>query len=254
MNIALLKNQWLKSEENQKNFTGWNFSYLENKYFCEEPNWDYRDIVLSYLKKEMQLLDMGTGGGELLATFSHPYENTSVTEGYLKNYRLLQKTLQTKGVDVQFVNEQDELNFSDDSFDIVINSHESFSISEVQRVLKPKGIFISQQVGDFNGVNLASRVIRKYKKDVFDFHLALIIEELEKNNFEILFQNEIYLKQEFYDMDGLIYYLRTIPWEFPDFSVENNFKELLSLHEELERNGNIFNLQHRFIFVCRNMK
>ena len=204
MNIAMLKKQWLQSEVNQKKFIGWDFSYLKNKCFCEVPDWDYQKIVLKYLKKDMQLLDMGTGGGELLATFG--------------------------------------------------NSHESFDISEVKRVLKPGGIFISQQVGDFNGVNLASRVIPGYKKVTFDFHLALVTKALKNYDFDILYQDEAYLKQEFYDMDGLIYYLRTIPWEFPDFSVANNFAELLDLQQELLRRGSIFNLQHRFVFVCRNMK
>ena len=254
MNIAMLKKQWLQSEVNQKKFIGWDFSYLKNKYFCEVPDWDYQKIVLKYLKKDMQLLDMGTGGGELLATFGHPYEKTAVTEGYEKNYHLLLEKLQPRGVNVQFVNEQDELNFSENTFDIVINSHESFDISEVKRVLKPGGIFVSQQVGDFNGVNLASRVIPGYKKVTFDFHLALVTKALKNYDFDILYQDEAYLKQEFYDMDGLIYYLRTIPWEFPDFSVANNFAELLDLQQELLRRGSIFNLQHRFVFVCRNIK
>lgn len=29
-----LKKEWLKSEEQQKNFTGWDFSYLDGKWSC----------------------------------------------------------------------------------------------------------------------------------------------------------------------------------------------------------------------------
>lgn len=121
-------------------------------------------------------------------------------------------------------------------------------------MLKKDGLFISQQVGDFNGVNLASRLLKGYKKESFDFHLATVKKELEKADFDILREDEAYLKQLFFDMPGLIYYLRTIKWEYPDFSVEKNFEELLSLYEELLRHGSIFNMQHRFVFAAKNRK
>ncbi|WP_365845908.1 hypothetical protein [Clostridium sp.] len=37
--------------------------------------------------------------------------------------------------------------FEDNTFDIVINRHESYCVSEVKRILKTDGIFIAQQVG-----------------------------------------------------------------------------------------------------------
>ncbi|MHC5226874.1 class I SAM-dependent methyltransferase [Enterococcus sp. LJL99] len=254
MNIAKLREAWIKSEQSQKKFSGWDFSYLDNKMDMEKLNWSYPEIVSSYLKPTMNLLDMGTGGGELLQSFKHPYDKTAVTEGYDKNYQLLMTTLKPLGIDIQFVKDDDYLNFPDDSFDIVLNSHESFSISEVQRVLKPNGIFITQQVGDFNGVNLASRLIPNYKKEGFDFHLSIVEAQLKKEQFNILFKNEQYLKQKFYDMDGLIYYVRTIPWEYTDFSVENSLEQLVGLYDELQRTGFIYNLQHRFVLVARNKK
>lgn len=254
MDEQRLKKEWLQSEKRQKEFSGWDFSYLNDRWYCEEPVWNYRELVLTHLSKEMMLLDMGTGGGELLQTFHHPYRKTAVTEGYLPNYEFLVNTLQPKGVTVQFVEKDGYLAFPDDSFDLVINSHESFSLTEVKRVLKKDGLFISQQVGDFNGVNLASRLLKGYKKESFDFHLATVKKELEKADFDILREDEAYLKQLFFDMPGLIYYLRTIKWEYHDFSVEKNFEELLSLYEELLRHGSIFNMQHRFVFVAKNRK
>ncbi|HFC9359786.1 methyltransferase domain family protein [Enterococcus hirae] len=146
------------------------------------------------------------------------------------------------------------MDFPDDSFDLVINSHESFAVAEVKRVLKPDGLFISQQVGDFNGLNLASRLMPEVRKECFDFHLSLVKAELEQHHFDLLFCDEAYLNQQFFDMDSLIFYVRTIEWEYPGFTVEKNFKELLGLYEELKRHGTIYNLQHRFAFVARNTK
>lgn len=254
MNNDELKQQWLKSEQLQKKFIGWDFSHIENHYFQETTAWNYRNVVLNYLTPDMRLLDMGTGGGELLRTFNHPSDRTCVTEGWFKNYQLLLKTLFREGVNVQFVEENDYLNFPDNYFDIVINSHESFSTTEVKRVLKSGGLFISQQVGDLNGIHLASRLIPGFKKEKFALHLSSVLEELKLNRFKVLYKDESYPAQKFFNMEALIYYVRTIPWEFQNFSVENNFNNLLYLYDELQNKGYIYSQQHRFIFVAQSIK
>ena len=43
---------------------------------------------------------MGTGGGELLLSFNHPYDKTSVTEGYEPNIKLCQEVLSPLGIKV----------------------------------------------------------------------------------------------------------------------------------------------------------
>lgn len=245
---------WLKSEERQKAFEGWNFSSIQEDFWQEETSWDYIKIVKKHLKPNMCLLDMGTGGGELLTHFSHPFHQTSVTEGWDRNYQLLLATLGKKGVEVKFVKEDDRLDFLDNRFDIVLNCHESFSLDEVKRVLKPNGLFITQQVGDLNGINLASRLIPNFEKKDFNFHLSSVVRELKKRDFGILDQYESYPSQKFFSMEALIYYVRTIEWEFPGFSVLTHQKELLELEEELKRVGFIYNQEHRFLVSCINHK
>ncbi|MFY8331291.1 class I SAM-dependent methyltransferase [Vagococcus carniphilus] len=245
---------WLESENRQKSFEGWDFSSIQENFWQEETSWDYTEIVRHYLKPDMRLLDMGTGGGELLTHFSHPFHQTSVTEGWEKNYQLLLTTLAKKGVEVKFVKEDDQLDFSDNQFDIVLNCHESFSLDEVKRVLKPGGLFITQQVGDLNGINLASRLIPNFEKKDFNLHLSSVVRELKKRDFDILDQYESYPSQKFFSMDALIYYVRTIEWEFPRFSVLTHQKELIELEEELKRVGFIYNQEHRFLVSCINQK
>lgn len=242
---------WKKSEENQKNFQGWDFSYLEGSYDMEETPWSYESFVREYLTNDFQLLDMGTGGGELLESFHHPKKNTAVTEGWKPNYQLLLKILKPQGVDVQFVEENNKLHFSDQSFDVVSNSHASFSVKEVARVLKPNGFFITQQVGDINGIQLSSKLIPGFQKLSFPFHLETVVKELKQAGFNIQYANECYPVQRFYTMDALIYYVKTIPWEFPDFSVARNFDELLAIENELKRQGYIENREHRFVVVAK---
>ena len=62
--------EWIsawKKEENIAHIHGWDFSHIAGRY-AEEMDlpWDYQRIILDYLKPEMKLLDVDTGGGEFL--------------------------------------------------------------------------------------------------------------------------------------------------------------------------------------------
>ena len=79
---------------------GWDFSHIEGKY-TEETDlpWNYQNIILDYLKPEMKLLDIDTGGGEFLLSLRHPYVKTSATEAYPPNIQLCKETLLPLGID-----------------------------------------------------------------------------------------------------------------------------------------------------------
>lgn len=80
---------YLLNEESHA-FTGWDFSYLKGRWTTDNLPWSYNAFVKEYLHDEDNILDMGTGGGELLLSFKHPYEKTSVTEAYPPNIKLCQ--------------------------------------------------------------------------------------------------------------------------------------------------------------------
>ena len=71
MNKHELINIW-KTEEHVAHIHGWDFSHIEGRYTEEtDMPWDYRHIILDYLKPEMKLLDIDTGGGEILLSLHH---------------------------------------------------------------------------------------------------------------------------------------------------------------------------------------
>ena len=82
-----------KAEENIAHIHGWDFSHIEDRYAEEELPWDYRQIILDYLKPEMRILDIDTGGGEFLLSLNHPYEKTAAMEAYPPNVELCRQTL-----------------------------------------------------------------------------------------------------------------------------------------------------------------
>ena len=244
-----LKKLW-QSEE-KKVLKGWDFSYLDNRWSHSPTTWDYDKIVRKFKSETDLLLDMGTGGGEYLLTLNHPYIQTFVTEGHLPNVELCKRTLSPLGITVKQVFEDDKLDFNDEFFDIIINRHESFNIEEVSRVLKPNGLFITQQVGRDNSIDLNSMILPEYKSLYPNQTLENQINIVKSTSFDVLFQAEEYPITRFYDIGAIVYYAKAIEWEFPNFSVEKHFSQLCNMHRKLEQQGYIESREHRFIIVAQ---
>ncbi|MBY8984630.1 MAG: hypothetical protein KGD65_06175 [Candidatus Lokiarchaeota archaeon] len=67
-------------------FSGWDFSYINSRYMEFPLTWSYSSKVLPYIRTSESLLDMGTGGGEFLATLAPLPKHTCATEGYEPNF------------------------------------------------------------------------------------------------------------------------------------------------------------------------
>lgn len=244
------KNKWL--EEERHAFAGWDFSHLENRWQHEPLAWDYRAIVGENLRPADRLLDMGTGGGEFLLTLGHPYENTTVTEAWPPNIRLCRSRLAPLGIEVCPM-EGDRLPLDENRFDIVINRHEAYDLQEVRRVLKPGGLFITQQVGGQNCLDLAARINSRmpaYPR----FSLETELPKFRGCGFALRDARESFTEVKFLDVGAIVFWARIIEWTFPGFSVENNFPQLCALQNELEQKGCITSREHRFIIVAENEK
>ena len=86
-------------------------------------------------------------------SLNHPFQLTSVTESYEPNIQLCLETLSPKGITVYPIKEDDVLaKVPSQAYDVVLNRHESYKETEVKRVLKENGFFITQQVGAMNTV------------------------------------------------------------------------------------------------------
>lgn len=252
MNCYKLKKLWKKDEE--MSFKGWNFAYLNDRWEDEELPWSYENILRKYLNPEYTLLDMGTGGGEFLLSLKHPYHKTSVTEMWGPNVEECKKKLSPLGIDVQQVYDDRELPFEDNFFDMIINRHESYDAKEVKRILKPNGIFITQQVGCKNNESLSKKIIKDFEPKFKDNDLKNRLKELKENDFEIIFKEEYFPYLHFFDVGAIVYFAKIIEWEFPNFTVDSCFNELCDLQKELNQKSYIESLEHRFIILCKNIK
>ncbi len=251
MNTEELANSW-KAEERIAHIHGWDFSHIRGRY-TEESDlpWDYREIVLRYLKPEMRLLDVDTGGGEFLLSLHHPYENTAAAEGYPPNVALCQQTLLPLGIDFRPGDGDGRLPFEDGSFDIIINRHGDFVPSDLYRLLKPGGIFVTQQVGAENDRELIKLLCGETKLPFPEQYLNITSQKFRKAGFKILEGEECFRPIRFFDVGALVWFARIIEWEFLGFSVDSCLDRLLDAQRVLEREGCIAGRIHRFLLVAR---
>lgn len=246
-----LKAEW-KTEENCARIKGWDFSHIIGRYEEEESlPWDYAGEIRAVLRKEMRLLDIDTGGGEFLLSLQHPYENTSATEGYPPNVQLCKEKLLPLGIDLRECSDTSRLPFADASFDLIINRHGDFCPVEIRRLLRPGGLFITQQVGSDNDRELVEAVLPGIERPFPHANLAEQEKAFTEAGFEILKSDEAFRPIIFYDVGAFVWFARIIEWEFPGFSVESCFERLLSLQEIIERDGKITGTIHRYFIAVK---
>lgn len=241
-----------KQEEAMAHIHGWDFSHIQDRY--EEENdlpWNYERIVREYLSSDMQMMDYDTGGGEFLLSLGHPYEKTSATEGYAPNVQLCKEKLLPLGIDFRECNTPDQIPFSDESFDIMINRHGDFSPTEIYRLLRKNGVFITEQVGGDNDRDIVEMVLPFTKKPFPDLNLKTQQKKFEEAGLKILKAEEAYRPIKFYDIGAFVWFAHIIEWEFPGFSVDKCYKELLKLQKIIDRDGFVEGTIHRFMIVAQ---
>jgi hypothetical protein len=199
----------------------------------------------------MKLLDYDTGGGEFLLSLHHPYGNTAATEGYPPNVQLCREKLLPLGIDLRECTDASHVPFNDNSFDIIINRHGDFDPSEVWRMLKTGGFFITQQVGCENDRELIDAVLPGLEKPFSHNNLKEQREAFEKAGFDILKADEAFPPICFYDVGAFVWFAHIIEWEFPGFSVEKCFDRLLQLQKIIDRDGKIEGTTHRYLIVAQ---
>jgi len=251
MNKENLIASWY-AEEREAHIHGWDFSHIDERYTEEEDiPWDYRAEILRRLTPQMRLLDMDTGGGEFLLSLGHPHENTAATEGYPPNIELCRRELAPLGIDFRAANGQGPLPFADGEFDMVINRHGDFNADEAGRVLKPGGLFITQQVGAENDRELVELLLPGETQPPFpEQHCGIAAEKFRAAGFKILDARECFRPIKFFDVGALVWFARIIEWEFPGFSVDRCLDRLLLAQEMLERDGFIEGRIHRFFIAA----
>ncbi|MFC1627348.1 class I SAM-dependent methyltransferase [Patescibacteria group bacterium] len=235
--------QWKKDEKAP--FQGWNFSYIKRRHkFCEPP-WDYIALARKRVKKATSVLDIATGGGEIFAKILSSFKPKKIVaiEGYKPNVTIARNNLKNFKVDVIFANETKKLPFKNGEFDLVLNRHGGHNILEIARILKPDGIFFTQQVDGLNWSDLMHEFGTKPKWPWNT--LKNVSKTLKDSGFEIKRSEEYEGKTVFKDVGALVYVLKAVPWTVDDFTVEKYSAVLKRLNQKVKTDG-------RLEYFCKN--
>ncbi len=263
-------------------FSGWDFSWLNERSSSGELPWSYDEVVASHAAAASTMLDMGTGGGEWLAAFARRPARSIATEAWPPNVPVAATRLQPLGipvvqcdgapdnVDVERLQqvalaersaepvagsrpaEADDrgvLPFRDGAFDLVINRHESFRGDEVRRILAPGGAFVSQQV-DYHSDDDLYRVLGLDPPDDPESWLRLAEDELTGAGLSITTAEAGEVVTYFHHVGALVYYLRIVSWAIPEYDLESFMPRL----REVADDSSAWPLRHaerRFLVVAR---
>ncbi|MED1477251.1 class I SAM-dependent methyltransferase [Bacillus pseudomycoides] len=235
-------------ENANASFTGWDFSFITetDRMKSQLLSWSYGSMAFSLIQNTNSMLDMGTGGGEFLSMLRPFPPSIYATEGYSPNIPLAKKNLEPLGVKVLEVTNDETLPFDDGQFDLILNQHESYSVSEVKRILSPNGIFLTQQVGGLDCAEINEALGAPLNSEFTNWNLETALSELEQHGFKVLTYKEAFPVQRFYDISALVYYLQAIPWQVPDFKTETYVNELYKIHQLILQKGYFDVKQHRF--------
>lgn len=254
MNETELYRQWLR-EEDAARMQGWDFSHLRGRYEEEQDlPWDYEQAVRTFLRPDKEILDMDTGGGEFLLSLGHPCNKTSATEGWPPNADLCRHRLVPLGIRFQQADGGGPLPFADGAFDLILNRHGSYDPAEVCRLLRPGGIFITEQVGAQNDRELVELLLGEQPLPFPRQTLACAAEEAQSAGLRVVRGEEAFRPIRFWDVGALVWFARVLPWEFPGFSVDACRERLCRAQEILDRNGVIEGTIHRYLLVAQKDK
>ncbi len=257
MSVPDEKFEKLISEARSWKMSGWNFSSLEGRWIEEAPPWDFGEMIKKEISTCGSLLDLGTGGGEFLSSLSPLPKHVYCTEGYRPNLPVARDRLRPIGAEVictycddnDVPNQRGALPFRSESLDLVIDRHESFSASDVYRVLKHDGgCFLTQQIGSSNLAELNTLLGSSEVRNGWD--LVECKRQIEAAGFEIREAREAKLNSYFKDVGAVACFLLSAPWQIEDFTIDGYLPKLETLHETMESEGGLKVIATRFYVIA----
>ena len=228
---------------------GWDFSWLGDRMDTKPLPWDFANLVDRLARGADTMLDLGTGGGEWLASLPHRPRLTVATESWHPNFVVARDRLAPLGIDVVEVEgcldnddqgpegaEGPRLPFEDHAFELVVARHEAFVAREVARIATGGGRFATQQVG-VDGHREYRELFGVTVHSTDSSFLELVTRQVECAGMRVDEAAEATQQSTFDDVGALAWFLRMVPWAVPDFSIARYRGQLELLHKEMSIHG-----------------
>src|SRR4051794_19918285 len=221
--------------------TGWEFAWLHGRAVGSEPSWSYPDRARALLRRARSLLDLDTGGGELLAELAPLPRHTVAVESWTPNVPVARERLSPYGVSVVT-----ELPGGEREFDVVLSRHGRLPVPDIARLLAPGGTLLSQQVGgdDLADLNAALGAPPPHPRP---WNAAVAVAQLEAAGLRVTDVREERPPLTFRDIGAVVYRLRAVPWQIRDFDPERYDRPLRRLDAVIRTQGGFTATAHRLL-------
>jgi SAM-dependent methyltransferase len=221
--------------------TGWEFAWLDGRAVGSKPAWSYPDMARSLLRRAGSLLDLDTGGGELLAELGPLPPHTVAVESWTPNVPVARDRLTRLGVSVVT-----ELPSGEREFDVVLSRHGRLPVPDIARLLRPGGTLLSQQVGsdDMAELNTALGAPPPHPRR---WTAEVAVEQLRAAGLTVEDVREERPALTFRDVGAIVFELRAVPWQVRDFSPQRYDRQLRRLDKIIRAEGGFTVTTHRFL-------
>ncbi|WP_412076174.1 methyltransferase domain-containing protein [Streptomyces xanthophaeus] len=243
----------LVAEAESVSVDGWDFSWLDGRATEQRPSWGYQGLLRERLAGVRSVLDIQTGGGEVLAGAGPLPPLTVATESWPPNVQKATELLHPLGAVVVVDTDEPPLPFGDGAFELVTSRHPvTIWWDEIARVLLPGGSYLSQQVGPASVFELVEYFLGPQPEEVRrGRHPDDAVTEATSAGLEVVDLRSERLRTEFHDIGAVIYFLRKVIWMVPGFTVGQYRDRLRELHERIEREGPFIAHTARFLIEAR---
>lgn len=217
---------------------GWDFTWLDGRAVEERPSWRYFDLVAERAARVDRLLELQVGAGTMISALPAVPPLTVGTEGYGPNVTAAARRLRCRRAHLVWADDQrNRLPFRDETFQLVASRHPiATPWSEIGRVLRAGGSYLSQQVGPHSlhdlteylmgpqppGSRRDSQLLRRSAEQA-----GLIVTDLRHER----------PRTSFFDIGAVVYFLRLVVWIVPGFSVDAYRDRLRALHDQIQQEG-----------------
>ena len=221
--------------------TGWEFAWQDGRAVGSEPSWSYPDLARPLLRRAAALLDLDTGGGELLAELAPLPPHTVAVESWAPNTPVARKRLAPFGVSVVT-----ELPGGEEEFDVVLSRHGRLPAEDIARLLRPGGTLLSQQVGSDDLAELNAQ-LGAPPPHPQRWNAEVAVAALQAAGLEVTDVREEHPLCTFHDVGAVVFQLRAVPWQVRDFDPQRYERALRRIHALTRTYGGFTVPAHRFL-------
>lgn len=233
---------------------GWDFSWFAGRASEARPPWGYQRLLTAAIDKSDSVLDLQTGGGEVLAeamrAARHLPKRVFATESWAPNLPLARRALADFGGVVVEADDHAELPAGHGAVDLVSSRHPTHNnFAEIARVLRPGGRYLSQQVGAGSVRELTFAMLGPFTA-TSERTSDQLTQQAQSAGLRPLRVETAAGEMSFADIGAVVVFLRKVPWIVPGFTVEGYRDALWRLHSAIVTDGPFRATSERILLEC----